>query len=247
LAQVCASVGASWDCGSPASLWSLVAVVTGVSIAMDNTAIMTAPMDGFVESEAHHKLFLQAAQPGIWLEDPPLEFAAVLQRPSGQADAGGFKMDLDVNDGYTLQVMRFEPGPVSEWNKHHGLAKYKDIRPYDRIFQVNGQRGDSRDLLQAMKSGDHIDVLIRRPIEYKVKVVYGKAGLGLDMHTNLDGSLVLKSIKQASPFDEWNKVHWQTPVQAGDRMIEVNGHRGNAEELVHFMTKDYELNLVFAH
>mmetsp|Transcript_86058 Transcript_86058/g.216643 ORF Transcript_86058/g.216643 Transcript_86058/m.216643 type:complete len:212 (-) Transcript_86058:192-827(-) len=181
--------------------------------------------------------------PGILLEDPPNEFPVVLEKASDS-----ICMTIDSSDGLTLQVRGVEPGPVTEWNKRHGNAIHRDIRKCDRIFEVNGIRGDAKDLMQAMKTSPRLELMVRRPSEYRMAMKRKSIDEPLGLKLLEDGDAIfVKGFESGCLFEDWNKANWQQPVRKGDRLVEVNGLRGYPKHLLAAMSQSAELILVFWH
>eukprot|EP00811_Abedinium_folium_P014209 NODE_23225_length_675_cov_3.521898.p1 GENE.NODE_23225_length_675_cov_3.521898~~NODE_23225_length_675_cov_3.521898.p1 ORF type:complete len:153 (+),score=26.36 NODE_23225_length_675_cov_3.521898:76-534(+) len=63
---------------------------------------------------------------------------------------------LAVADNGNVRVHKVVDGPIAEWNlTHHNLR----VQPGYRIIEVNGIRGDSSVLVQALKSSCELNIL----------------------------------------------------------------------------------------
>mmetsp|Transcript_113594 Transcript_113594/g.222753 ORF Transcript_113594/g.222753 Transcript_113594/m.222753 type:complete len:221 (-) Transcript_113594:194-856(-) len=76
----------------------------------------------------------------------PTEFQAVVNRQG--YDSLGLELQFAPN-GTTLMIAGVSKGPIQDWN---AKSKTHEIGKYDRIVEVNGTRGVSRDLLHAAKA-----------------------------------------------------------------------------------------------
>lgn len=170
--------------------------------------------------------------PGIMLEDPPDEFPVVLKKENVEVSN---HLDVDMSDGITLQVRDVEEGPVTEWNRNFGRAIYRDVRLFDRIYEVNGLRGDAHDLFQAM-TATTLELMVRRPRPYKASLMRGTKHQPLGIDTDIfsrraeDGGtvqwLLVKFVHQHDTVvGEFNKANWETPVRKGDRIMAVDGKK----------------------
>merc|ERR1712039_902921 len=127
-------------------------------------------------------------------------------------------------------------------------AIHRDIRKCDRIFEVNGIRGDAKDLLQAMKTSPRLELMVRRPKEYRMALKRKSADEALGLKLLEDGDAIfVKGFEPDCLFEEWNKANWQQPVRKGDRLVEVNGYRGYPSMLLTTMAQSQDLVLVFWH
>jgi len=189
--------------------------------------------------------------PGLLLEDPPMEFPVVIQKSYPEEPTN---LSIDVTDGFTLHVREVLEGPVTEWNRRYGAAIHRDIRVFDRIFEVNGVRGDSTQLLEAM-STTTLELMVRRPKEFRLTLDKPRKGapLGLTLGRAEQGvkgdpePLIIQDVNRDSLVDDWNKANWEHRIRRGDRILEVNGRRGAPKEMMRVMAQDEALSLVLEH
>uniref|UniRef100_A0A7S0FLH5 PDZ domain-containing protein n=1 Tax=Pyrodinium bahamense TaxID=73915 RepID=A0A7S0FLH5_9DINO len=76
-----------------------------------------------------------------------------------------------------------------------------------------------------------------------VKKTQGGPRLGVDVDLS-DGVVLLIDKVNDGLVSEWNKNHPEKEVRKDDRVISVNGHSGNAQELAEICKKDEVLNMV---
>jgi len=200
------------------------------------------------------KLMLQfeLPSPGIMLEDPPQEFPVVIHKAYPEEPTN---LSIDVTDGFTLHIREVLEGPVTEWNRKYGAAIHRDIRVFDRIFEVNGVRGDAALLLEAMGTTT-LELMVRRPKAFRLTLDKPKKGtpLGLTLgradYPIQDGEaepLIIQDVNRDSLVDDWNKANWENRIRKGDRILEVNGRRGAPKEMMKAMGQDDALSLVLEH
>jgi len=60
-------------------------------------------------------------------------------------------------------------------------------------------------------------------------------------------TLLIAGVRQSGLLGEWNKEHWQKPVRKNDRIIEVNGIRGDAPRLLDLIKTEDRLDLLIEH
>lgn len=165
-----------------------------------------------------------------WEEPVPgsqkeLEFEIVLER----CGAGeGRELGVDVmHHEQTLLISMIHAGLLQAWNRAHP-DRY--TQPGDQIVEVNGLRGSSDFLVDTIRSEMSLHVRIRRLLEFSVSV--RKAGrLGLDVAQH-GRSLRILHIS-LGPFQDWNEeMGIDRHVRVSDHVVEANGVRGTASELL---------------
>mmetsp|Transcript_16578 Transcript_16578/g.35008 ORF Transcript_16578/g.35008 Transcript_16578/m.35008 type:complete len:263 (+) Transcript_16578:98-886(+) len=183
---------------------------------------------------------------GFCLDDPPLEFLVTLVKDEALDDIA---IDIDSSDGLTLLVMQVRPGLVQLWNKTH-WDLHQDVRVYDRIVEVNGVRGDAADLLRAMRSDRTVDLMVKRPVEYRIEVTKEAspfASLGVIVDDRDGRTLRVEHVLEGGLLDQWNKTHWQVPVRTNDRIVAVNGVCGDSGQLLERVRLEGTLEVVLEH
>jgi len=186
---------------------------------------------------------------GIYLDEPPPEFPVSIQKDTEDTS---LSLEMDASDGMTLLVKRVWPGPVRDWNKTHRGMQH-DVRPFDRIVEVNDVRGDNKDLMkELMRRGSHVEMMIRRPKEFRIEVSRADRTDSLGIVFVKLGKpdhevLLVTRIEEEGLIAKWNKFHWQFPVRKNDRVIQVNAVRGNAKKLLDVLLNEENLKIVLEH
>jgi len=85
----------------------------------------------------------------------------------------------------------------------------------------------------------------RRPRTQEFEVLIEKEGeeLGLDVLQHDWETLLITRIKEG-PLRLWNQRHPQHGIRHGDRIVEVNGQRGNSELLIATIRSEWSLRMV---
>lgn len=151
-----------------------------------------------------------------------LEFEVDVER--GEQALG---IDVIHQDPQHLFISRVNVGPLLLWNRLH---PGKAVRPGDRIVTVNGQSGASDVLVEHVRASQSLRMGIKRILQFTVTVPK-TAKLGLEVAQE-EGSLRMLHIGPG-PFLDWNsKAGLDQQVRQGDHLVEANGVRGTAPELL---------------
>eukprot|EP00440_Ansanella_granifera_P061260 gb/GFBE01066407.1/.p1 GENE.gb/GFBE01066407.1/~~gb/GFBE01066407.1/.p1 ORF type:complete len:232 (+),score=66.10 gb/GFBE01066407.1/:1-696(+) len=190
-------------------------------------------------------------RPGICLDDPPEEFSITVERQSFSTPLG---IALDPSDGMSLIVKGIKDGPVTEFNKT-ASRMHCDVRLFDRIVAVNRIFGDAEDLLKELSRNKAVELLVRRPKEYKVTVAKPPAENVYEAHyrhgiivEDIGDRLIVLGVTEGI-FKEYNTLNWEKPVRKNDRIVEVNGVRGSGAKIAEQLSSKAErvLNVVLEH
>jgi len=146
----------------------------------------------------------------------------------------GEELGLDVlqQDWQTLLISRVKDGPLMEWNLSH---PERSVCQGDRIIEVNGQRGNSEELIAAIRGGRSLHLMVRRLLEFCVTVWRPVGGAGSRLGLEVAQQARCLRILQVTDglLRRWNAgVAFDLRVQAGDSVIEVDGIRGTSAELL---------------
>lgn len=127
----------------------------------------------------------------------------------------------------------------------------EDLKPDRRIalgsfiIKVNGVEGDSNELAEMLKKETSLDLLIRRPMEWRVAIcATSEKDLGMEFNKKKIGNSLLitkvcetpkiagKPRQRRKPVQEWNAANPDQKINAGDRVVAVNGYKGKAVYLL---------------
>lgn len=154
-------------------------------------------------------------------------------------------LNLDALQDEQAFVDGITAGFIQEWNADK--PRDRQLCPYDSIVGINGFRGDTKELLNEMRDTSQWCLIVRRPVELAISVDCDSSPtLGLDLKYSPNGrSLLIASIGEGS-IRERNLRHAQQ-IRPGDRIVEVNGQRGTAKQLLEAASNVDTLELVIVH
>eukprot|EP00415_Alexandrium_ostenfeldii_P000731 UN0731 len=169
---------------------------------------------------------------------PGAEFRITVRKVSAESSVG---VSLDPKDSCTAIVISVCPGPIQAWNLAH---KNRQVRPNDRMISVNGVQGDAQLLLERLQQDRQLDIMLRRPREFRVLVAANRS-LGMTVSYAPRGtSLLVDCVKQHGLVRVWNDANPHHEVQVHDRIVEVNGRRGPPDLLLRALNSAGALELV---
>jgi len=161
-------------------------------------------------------------------------------------------LNLDALDPTTAFVDHIVPGAVQAWNALHPAMDHLKI--YDRIISVNGVSGNTDDLLTELRSQDTWDITVVRPVEIRVVVDCARfRSLGLDLKYSPNGSTLLIAELGDGAIAQWNQniLRDEGPstmtVTRCDRIVELNGARGDAKKLLEAAADTQMLHMTILH
>mmetsp|Transcript_35878 Transcript_35878/g.102487 ORF Transcript_35878/g.102487 Transcript_35878/m.102487 type:complete len:247 (+) Transcript_35878:82-822(+) len=162
---------------------------------------------------------------GGW--DGQSTFSVVLER--GHHEAIG--LDVDRIDRASAVVVAVRAGAVSAWNERNPGA---EIRPGDRIVEVNGVQGDIQRIISKLQVVSRCRLVLQRPVELDIVIPKPdcSASLGLELSYVRSGTSLLITSVGDGLVRAWNKANKNSQVRAHDRIVAVNGVRGQPEELL---------------
>lgn len=147
-------------------------------------------------------------------------------------------LDLDLLDDTGIMVMAVLGGAAESWNAK--ADPEHEVRHGDRIMEVNGSRGISRDHLKLIKDEEKLQMSLKRPRITKISGNTTLKSIGLVITYAPDGYTLL--IKQVKPgiVEDWNANNPNLAVRKHDRIVEVNGCPGLATELMELVRAEVE-------
>ncbi|CAK0834570.1 unnamed protein product [Prorocentrum cordatum] len=88
-------------------------------------------------------------------ELPGTEFTMVIDKTTGRK----LGVDVDHQDGCTLQVDAVTGGLFQQWNDNH---PEQAVKPGDRIVEVNGLRNDVQLLVEECRQNKLLELVVKR-------------------------------------------------------------------------------------
>jgi len=139
-------------------------------------------------------------------------------------------ISLDIVDGISLVVVAIMLGAVKTWNDAHPGDLVLEVN--DRIMAANSVRGDAHQLLAELKRSMRWNLSVCRPEELRVALERESlVARGRDLrYAASSTSLVISEIEGA--FLQWNQRTPGAQISLFDRIVEMNGVRGSAQELL---------------
>merc|ERR1711971_147415 len=105
------------------------------------------------------------------------------------------------------------------------------LKHADKIVEADGQTRP-KDIVTKLKEGKKVDVKVCRPPEMEIFLVKEQSQkLGAVIAQSGGVSLLVKEVK-AGVFQNYNLAFPELAVCSGDRIVEVNGIRGNSERIL---------------
>jgi len=154
---------------------------------------------------------------------------------------GSLGLDIDIVDSVSAVVVGIRPGLVQRWNSGHPDAALEEG---DRIVEINGTFGNAAMIADHLKRDTEWQLLVQRPVEVVVassqlwRLASSREGgcscrphglhVGFAEHGT---SLMIDKIHEGLMM-RWNQANPEQAVKVKDRIIEVNGKRGQASDLV---------------
>lgn len=142
----------------------------------------------------------------------------------------GDEVGIDVlqHEKDSLRVTNIKAGPILLWNQQN---PDQALRPGDRIVSVNGERGDSEQLIGAVRAAQELCLGMRRILWLRVELWKDEGPLGIDVSSHSRSLKILKI--RPGPFTTWNsKASTDHRVCENDQIVEVNGVTGEADDLL---------------
>merc|ERR1712192_118205 len=88
------------------------------------------------------------------------------------------------------------------------------------------------------------ELVLSDPCEFTISINKGSAKLGIDAELDTPNQrLLIVEVKEGAVLD-WNKEHPEKQVYKGDYIVQVNGSRGQARQLVQAMRESQALELL---
>mmetsp|Transcript_33673 Transcript_33673/g.73687 ORF Transcript_33673/g.73687 Transcript_33673/m.73687 type:complete len:267 (-) Transcript_33673:120-920(-) len=155
----------------------------------------------------------------------------------------------------TLKVDKVKEGPILRWNESWDKDDERGVRNADKIACVNGKFGNYNELLQVVRSDRYLDMTIWRRAEYRISIskfvtARGEVPIGLRLAKSLDDTkLAVKEVSEGpSLISAWNENArmrcLDAQVYARDIIIEVNGIRSDAGQMMERLRSDPHLSIL---
>lgn len=145
-------------------------------------------------------------------------------------------LEVDVVDGKHIYVLGILPGVFERTNAMFAEHPLWQLRPCDRILEVNGCRGEVGEIIAQLQKEGAWDVRFQHPTEFHCDVPrQGTESLGMELRFAPGGNTLLVHSIQPGPVMQWNARNMNEQgiyIHVLDRIIEMNGVRGTPAELL---------------
>jgi len=158
-------------------------------------------------------------------------------------------LELDTVGGACALVMKITSGAIMRFNET--APPENQVKVGDFVVGVNGVTGDTKGMAQQTMHSLKLELLLRRPSEFGITLdKLGKTGpeamLGIDLDYLATGkSLLIRGIKQGL-VKAWSETNPDRVVCQSDRIVGVNGFRGDSEVMLKMCKDDPVLELILA-
>jgi len=153
-------------------------------------------------------------------------------------------LNLDALDERATFVNSIMEGAIRSWSVGH--PDEPRLMAYDRITAINGVRGSTNAILAEMRRSMRWSLAVQRPTSFRVTVDRGEQeALGLDLkYSPIGVSLLIAGIGDGAVHNFNAAQPPDRRILVNDRIVEINGRRGTAKELLAAATDVESLDLV---
>jgi len=160
-------------------------------------------------------------------------------------DNRGAGFDIEAH-GNSILVARLKSGALEDWNLAHEQDHEFRVRLGDRVVRVNGVEGESQDLVQELKKKGKMRIIFRRAREFNVNVHKAGRELGICVNAGHEKLDMLKvSATRPGAVEDWGQANPGRAVQGGDRILAVNGIRGDPPTMMQELAAKDMLDMIF--
>jgi hypothetical protein len=140
-----------------------------------------------------------------------------------------------------LCVMSIELGPFLDWNMMH--AKSTQIWEGDRIVEVNNIKQNSQAMLSSISVDCILSITFRRRSEFEVKISKNGEPLAIDINCKMSREGLQVNKVHEGLISAWNEANPTRQILEKDRIVEVNGLRGEPKILLETVKASSDLTL----
>jgi hypothetical protein len=168
-----------------------------------------------------------------------LDFQVTLQKTPGLI----LGLELDLLDGVHALVCGVKPGIVANYNSTAPPARAVNL--LDWIVEVNGITGNAQDMHNRLKLDKTIELRVLRTETFTVQITQDRSRtFSAVLKCATVGNALLIIDESYSPLKAWSDEHPSKAVRTNDRIVEVNGMRGNTGDMMQQIQNVGDLTLV---
>jgi len=163
------------------------------------------------------------------LDAVPVEYETIVAKEKRGEDFGIELEQLALGTACRVSGIHRD-GLVEEYNAYAEPAK--QVKVGDFLVELNGQRGDSQQMVDELITADRLHMKFKRSVLFNVlieKPAGQSAGLGLKQYS--DTTLLITEV-QIGPVRTWNLENEDKMVCASDRIVGINGKVCKGEQLL---------------
>lgn len=172
-------------------------------------------------------------------EGPQVEYSVSIDNSRRKA----IGLTYDLEDTQTVYVTGIKQGLIAEHNEDEKPARRLQLGSF--IMKVNDVEGDANELAELLKKETILDLVIRRPMEWRVAICAStEKNLGMEFcKKKVGNALLITKVSEPAkhtkggprqrkrPVQEWNAANPEQKIKTGDRIVAVNGYKGKAAYL----------------
>lgn len=161
-------------------------------------------------------------------------------------DVDGKKLGIDVNyhDGQTLLITKVNNGPVMDYNREH---MDQPCLVGDRFIKINGQEGEVKRILEAVKSEPVLKGQVRRALEKVIHIVkHDDMDLGIEtVEYDLLTVALADDPPEGSLLAEHNALDEDSAMKKDDYILSVNGVSGDPAQIAAALKEGDSFEITF--
>jgi hypothetical protein len=156
----------------------------------------------------------------------------------------GLLLDPSGADGIYVCSVQGGDHPIANANKD--LPESRRLKEGDFIFKINDVSSDLANMMTELQAKGNLEFLVRRPVSFEIQIDRKdqSVGCGITYDASTGISLVIESINEG-PIQVWNAEHRDKAIRVGDRIVAVNGTKGNSAQLLDVIRSTNVLELCF--
>lgn len=175
------------------------------------------------------------------IKEPPLSNLTYVV--TLQSVKSGLGIELKRNGSSRLIVVGVKEMAVARWNRANPNAM---VKPGDELVNVNGMQANVLQLFNELGKVGTVTLVMRRPLEYTISIKKDGEPVGLRLKRR-EGikELFVEGVLQGRCL-QWNQENPDTPVEACDDIVAVNGNR-DPECMMRLIMAEECLDLTIQH
>lgn len=144
-----------------------------------------------------------------------------------------------------VAVLRVRDGPIKDWNEHNPTQA---IVHGDSIIAVNDCSLHTEEMLAELQKPGKLRITFRKAQEFNVSIVKSEdaSTMGIDIVHSGNVSLFIRNVRAGLIEEHNRKSGRDSAIDAGDRIVVVNGSRGDSTNLLDLIKASKTLNMTIS-